>query len=280
MNNKIGYMQGRLVDQIDGKIQAFPQKTWRDEFPIAQRIGVALVEWTLDDHQLEQNPFCTFTGQAEIRTLSKFFSLGINSVTGDCFMQAPFWKCTGVEQGQLLTKLDLVIGSCAALGVQYIVIPLVDNGGLENAQQTHHLHNLLMKRREKMHSYGVNIAFESDFSPEKLRDFIADYPADCFGINYDIGNSASLGFDPEKEMHAYASRITNVHVKDRTLGGTTVALGTGSAKMREVLIGLKNAKYQGNFILQTARSLDGRHEQMLAHNLAWTAEQLELHFES
>lgn len=278
MNNKIGYMQGRLVDQIDGKIQAFPQKTWRDEFPIAQRIGVALVEWTLDDYQLMQNPFCTATGQAEILALSKNFSLGIKSVTGDCFMQAPFWKSTGNEQSQLLAKLDLVIGSCAALGVKYIVIPLVDNGGLENAQQTHDLHIFLMNRRKKMRKHGVYIAFESDFSPEKLRDFIADYPADCFGINYDIGNSASLGFDPEQEIHAYGRRITNVHVKDRKLGGTTVALGTGAAKMREVLIGLKNVQYLGNFILQTARAVDCTHEQTLARNLAWTAEQLERYY--
>ena len=280
MRNKIGYMQGRLVELVDGKIQAFPWDTWADEFPIAQRIGMELVEWTLDDRQLAQNPFCTATGQAEIRTLSKLYSLGIDSVTGDCFMQEPFWKCTGSEQLQLLGKLDRVIESCAALGVQYIVVPVVDNGGLDNAQQAHGLQRLLMLRHPKLLHSGVQIAFESNYPPEQLRDFIADYPADCFGINYDVGNSASLGFDPEKEMQAYSSRITNVHVKDRMLGGTTVPLGTGAAKMREVLIGLKTAQYRGNFILQTARAVDGRHEETLARYLAWTEEQLERYFES
>lgn len=280
MNNKIGYMQGRLVDRIDGRIQAFPQTTWRDEFPVAHRIGVGLVEWTLDDDQLAKNPFCTGSGQAEIRRLSKAFSLDVDSVTGDCFMQAPFWKCVGGVQVQLLEKLDLVIDSCAALGVRYVVIPLVDNGGLESAQQAHDLHKLLMLRRVNLCASDVHIAFESDYPPAQLRDFIADYPADCFGINYDIGNSASLGFDPEKEMQAYSQRITNVHVKDRMLGGTTVPLGTGAAKMREVLIGLKNVRYQGNFILQTARAVDDSHEQTLERYVAWTSEQLELHFGS
>ena len=195
-------------------------------------------------------------------------------------MQAPFWKTSGNEQGQLLDKLDLVIRSCAELGVKYIVIPLVDNGQLETKEQTLDLHKLLMKRTDKMRSNGVQIAFESNFSPEKLRDFIADYPTDCFGINYDIGNSASLGFDPEKEMHAYASRIINVHVKDRPLGGASVDLGTGAAKMREVLIGLKDVQYQGNFILQTARAADGLHMQTLVRNLAWTSEQLERYYGS
>jgi hexulose-6-phosphate isomerase len=280
MNNKIGYIQGRLVDQVDGKIQAFPQSTWRNEFSIAQRIGMALVEWTLDDHLLVQNPFCTARGQAEIHALSTKFFLGMDSVTGDCFMQAPFWKSTDAEQAQLLDKLDLVIESCAALGVKFIVIPLVDNGGLENAQHAHELHQLLMRRLAKLQAGGVHIAFESDYPPAQLRDFIADYPADCFGINYDIGNSASLGFDPEREMQAYSHRITNVHVKDRMLGGTTVPLGTGAVKIREVLVGLKAAQYGGNFILQTARAADGSHERTLARYLAWTEEQLEQHFGS
>lgn len=278
MNNKIGFIQGRLVDQVDGKIQAFPEKAWREEFPTAQRIGMELIEWTLDDHLLASNPFCTTDGQAEIKTLSKFFSLGMDSVTGDCFMQAPFWKSTGSEQSHLLSKLDLVIDSCATLSVKYIVIPLVDNGGLENNQQKNDLNKYLLQRRNKLIDCGVHVAFESDLPPDKLRDFISDYPADSFGINYDIGNSASLGYDPEIEMQAYSQRITNVHIKDRKLGGSTVPLGTGNAKIRDVLEGLKDVNYSGNFILQTARDVDGNHVLALERNLAWTKQQLECHF--
>jgi len=278
MKSKIGYIQGRLVDQIDGKIQAFPEKTWRDEFPIAKRVGLGLIEWTLDDHQLKKNPFCTSFGQKEILTLSHQFSIGMDSVTGDCFMQAPFWKSTGSEQAQLLSKLDLVIQSCLALKVKYIVVPLVDNGHLENAKQHNELYRLLMDRIEMLRISGVCIAFESDFPPDKLRDFISTYPADCFGVNYDIGNSASLGFDPEKEMNAYAPRIINVHVKDRKLGGTTVPLGSGAAKVKEVFNGLKDVQYRGNFILQTARAVNCSHEEALVRNLAWTIEKLEAYF--
>ncbi len=278
MKNRIGYIQGRLVDQIDGKIQVFPEKSWRDEFPIAKRVGLGLIEWTLDDHQLMKNPFCTSFGQKEIQTLSHQFSIGMDSVTGDCFMQAPFWKSTGSEQAQQLTKLDLVIRSCLALKVKYIVVPLVDNGQLENSKQQNELYRLLMDRIEMLRISGISIAFESNFPPDKLRDFISFYPADCFGVNYDIGNSASLGFDPEKEMNAYAPRIINVHVKDRKLGGTTVALGSGAAKVKEVFNGLKNVQYPGNFILQTARAVNCSHEEALVRNFAWTVEKLEAYF--
>lgn len=280
MKDRIGYMQGRLVEQIDGKIQAFPLAQWKEEFPIAQQLDVRLMEWTLDDQGLEDNPLCTADGQAQIRELSARHGLRIASVTGDCFMQAPFWKSEGSQQDYLLKKLDITIAAAAALGARHIVIPLVDNGSLDNAQQSQTLNRLLMQRHVTLKALNVNIAFESDLAPVGLRDFIACYPADCFGVNYDIGNSASLGHDPEREMAAYAQRVTNVHVKDRKVGGSTVPLGTGAAKMKEVLNGLRDSRYPGNFILQTARAADGNHADTLARYLAWTQNHLEQHFES
>ena len=54
---RIGFMQGRLSPQVDGKIQAFPWQHWRDEFPAAQKLNIPLMEWTLDHDRLtEENP--------------------------------------------------------------------------------------------------------------------------------------------------------------------------------------------------------------------------------
>jgi L-ribulose-5-phosphate 3-epimerase len=272
-------MQGRLVDQIDGKIQAFPQTQWQQEFPIAQHLDLRLMEWTLDDQGLEKNPLCTPEGRAQIRHLSARHNLRVVSVTGDCFMQAPFWKIDSRNlQDYLVKKLDLTISATGAMGARHIVIPLVDNGGLDNVEQARALHRLLMQRHALLQAFNVRIAFESDLAHHALRDFISEYPADCFGINYDIGNSASLGYDPEQEMTSYAHRVINVHVKDRELGGTTVPLGTGAAKMKEVLSGLRDSRYTGNFILQTARAKDGDHASTLARYLDWTYNHLEQHF--
>jgi len=174
--------------------------------------------------------------------------------------------------------LDLVIEAAAALDIRYVVIPLVDNGRLENPEQTEVLHRLLMQRHATLLESNVHIAFESDYAPDPLLHFISLFPADRFGINYDIGNSASMGFAPAEEIAMYGQRITNVHVKDRVLGGTTVPLGTGAANMQAVFSGLKLHQYPGNFILQTARAIDGNHEAILSNYLAWTLEQLERHF--
>ena len=110
----------------------------------------------------------------------------------------------------------------------------------------------------------MKIVFESDFGPARLAEFIDRLPRDAFGINYDIGNSAALGFSPAEEVGSYGHRIDNVHVKDRKLHGTTVPLGTGNADFPTVFGALRKASYAGHFILQTARADDNDHAGALA----------------
>ena len=110
---------------------------------------------------------------------------------------------------------------------------------------------------------NIKILFESDFDPQELGRFIAQFPKNNFGINYDIGNSAALGFDPREEFLIYGDRILNVHVKDRLLGGGTVALSQGSANFGSVFYELAKINYKGNYILQTARANKGKHVPVL-----------------
>ena len=72
-----------------------------------------------------------------------------------------------------------------------------------------------------------------------------------------------MGFDFKEEIKSYGQRILNVHIKDRLLHGTTVPLGHGNAEIPKVLQELKSIGYSGNYILQTARSVDGKHAELL-----------------
>jgi hexulose-6-phosphate isomerase len=257
---RIGFMQGRLSPQIDGKIQAFPWPYWQDEFAIARRLGFARMEWTLDQDGLADNPLMTAAGQARIRDLAHLDRLGISSITGDCFMQAPFWKAHGAERQDLLRAFADVVQSAKQVGAEIVVVPLVDNGSLDSSAAEASLADGMAYLTPMLEQMGVRVAFESDLAPGDLAAFIANFPRERFGINFDMGNSASLGWSPEEEIPLLADRIINVHVKDRVLGGTTVPLGQGAADLPEVFRQLKSAGYDGNLILQTARAADGDHE--------------------
>lgn len=264
MISKIGFMQGRLCNQVDGKIQAFPWQDWKTEFPIANALSISLMEWTLDHDRLYENPLMTATGQDQIRRLSYQYGVAIPSLTGDCFMQTPFWKASGSAQLKLKEEFQAIFHACAEIGIQMIVVPLVDHGRLETTEQEDNLVKYLLTQQSDLANLGVSVLFESDFSPAELARFIDRLPHEQFGLNYDIGNSAALGFDPRKEFAAYGHRVLNVHVKDRVLGGTTVPLGAGNADFDPVFEALAHLNYSGNFILQTARATDGNHAGVLA----------------
>ncbi len=101
-------MQGRLSPQVDGKIQAFPRVHWRNEFPAASRLGLGLLEWTLDHDGLHDNPMMTREGRLEIQTLAELHSVRVSALTGDLFMQAPFWKSSRAERAMRVAELDAV----------------------------------------------------------------------------------------------------------------------------------------------------------------------------
>lgn len=254
---RVGFMQGRMSAPIDGRIQAFPWSSWEEEFVLAKKNGFRLMEWTLDQDRLYENPLMMASGQESIRQLTRRHGVEVVSLTGDCFMQAPFWKTSGEACYVLTQEFLAVAAACQKVGISMIVVPLVDNGRLETPAQEKSLVTWLRGRRSDLHKLGVRVLFECDCAPAILGRFIAQFDADLFGVNYDIGNSASLGFDPTEEIATYGDRIMNVHVKDRKRGGATVPLGTGAADFTAVFAALKRAGYSSNFILQTARATDG-----------------------
>jgi len=259
MEDRIGFMQGRLSPIINGLIQSFPWNNWREEMVEAATLGLHKLEWTLDHERLYENPLMTSTGQDEINKIMRDLNLSIPSLTGDCFMQAPYWKVDGAKREARQRDFVAIIDACSTIGISQIVVPLVDDGALESEEEIKILRNFLLSLVSKFTKLGIRVIFESDFAPQELAEFIATYPVALFGINYDIGNSAALGFDVDKEFRHYGGRVTNVHVKDRLLGGTTIALGDGNADFEAVFRQLSLVGYKGNFILQTARAVDDEH---------------------
>lgn len=259
----IGFIQGRLTPMINNKIQAFPWENWKKEFVIASKNRLGLMEWTLDHENLYNNPIMTNEGRNEIIRLSDQNKIRIPSLTGDCFMQMPYYKYSGSQKDNLLIDFKNIIVACYKTNIKIIVFPLVDNGSLKNSSQENKFLDGLYSIQSKLKKYNIRIAFESDYEPKKLSKLISVLSHNYFGINYDTGNSACLNYDPVEEFDLYGDRIINVHIKDRLINGTTVPLGFGDTNFIEVFKQLKLVNYEGNLILQTARSNNNNDEKVL-----------------
>ena len=258
-------MQGRLSPKVNNKIQAFPEKYWKTEFSKAKKLGLKSIEWTLDYNNLFKNPIFSKKGRTTIKKLSKRYSVKINSLTGDCFMQKPFWKKRNNKK--LIHDLKKIIDSCKKLGIKLIVIPLVDNGSINNKQDKYYLIKSCNDIINYLRNSKLKIIFESDFPPKKLKNFISEFDHNYFGINYDVGNSAALNYDIDDEFKFYGKYILNIHIKDRIKNGKTIRLGKGNANFSKFFKNLRKIRYKKNLILQSARSKTNQHMNEIKINL-------------
>ena len=227
--NKLGVMQGRLTPMIGNKIQFFPKKNWQKEFRLAKNLNLKYIEWTLDYKDIFFNPIFVKPDINKISFLKKKYSIKIVSLTGDCFMQKPFWKVK--KSIKLIDDFKKIVSACSDL-------------------------NELNKLNKFFKANRVNILFESDYNPKLLSKFINKLDESIYGINYDVGNSASLDYDIDEEFEYYGKRIKNIHIKDRQLHGTTVRLGMGNANFKKLFKNIKKFNYKGLLILQTARAVN------------------------
>jgi hexulose-6-phosphate isomerase len=256
----IGFIQGRLSPITNNRIQQFPWDTWQNEFSIASKNDINLIEWTIDTFKFYLNPLINLNQWEEINTIASKNNILIPSVTCDYFMENPPWK----SDIDLIKKgIIAIFQGMKNISAKILVVPLVDNSSLLDSSNADTVKNLFINLIPEMIQNNIQIAFECDLNPEELLHFISEFDKNYFGINYDIGNSASLGFDPNKEFEAYGSRITNVHVKDRKINGPTIPLGEGDADFLRIFGLLHEVNYQGNLILQTARSKEGKDAELL-----------------
>ena len=260
MLDKVGVMQGRLSPIINNRIQQFPWNSWTNEFVLASKIDIKLIEWTIDTFKFRKNPLISINQWDKINLIMEKNNISIPSVTCDYFMENPPWKADLrlVKEG-----ISSILQGMRNIKSTILVIPLVDNSSLPDSNSVKIIEDLFTDLIPEIIQNKLQIAFECDLNPKKLSEFIGKFDRNYFGINYDIGNSSSLGFNPTEEFKAYGSRIINVHVKDRKLNGTTVPLGEGDADFLEIFRLLQEENYQGNLILQTARSKEGKDTEVL-----------------
>ena len=179
-------------------------------------------------------------------------------------MENPFWQG---DKGKIRTYLSRIMLGMHNFGANILVIPLVDNSSIGRTDKFDR--EDFLNLTSVMLETKVRIAFEVDLKPTETLDFISSFDSDLFGINYDIGNSAALGFNPIDELACYGSRVINVHVKDRELHGNTVRLGNGAAKFEDVTSSLSDQNYLGNYIFQTARATNSNHFEELQMNMKY-----------
>jgi L-ribulose-5-phosphate 3-epimerase len=253
----LGIMQGRLLPCYKGRYQAHPIGYWKEEFYLASNLGLNYIEFILDYNDAAQNPLLTKAGQNHIKSLYKKTKVSVISVCADYFMMAPLHGKNDKEVEKSICIIHQLIDASVRLGIKDIVIPCVDKSSIQNKLLRDRFQEVIADVIPKANQSEVNLSLESDLNPSQIAELLNKLDSKHVTINYDIGNSASNGYDPGEELDVYGERISDIHIKDRTLGGGSVELGKGDADIPRFFKLLEKFGYRGPLIMQAYRNEEG-----------------------
>jgi L-ribulose-5-phosphate 3-epimerase len=257
ISNKIGIMQGRLLPKLNGRYQAHPVGYWADEFPIAATLNLDCIEFIFDFNDYERNPIYTKEGVKEIEKVIQRTGVSVISICADYFMEAPFHHPdTDVVAHSQHVMMNLFKNSCV-IGVKDIVLPCVDQSSLRDSYAIDLFIKNIQPVVEMAEKLNVNLSLETDLAPEDFSHLLDQLPSKNVTVNYDTGNSASLGYNPIEEFENYGSRISDIHIKDRKLNGGSVILGTGDTRFDLFFAAFKTIAFRGPLIMQAFRDEQG-----------------------
>lgn len=261
-------MQGRLVPPFDRRIQCFPRESWADEFALAAAAHLDSIEWIYDQYGADVNPIATDDGINEILRLSARHGIRVASLCADYFMDWPLVRVSGANLEARLAALFWLEERCQLMGIERIVLPFVDASRIDTEEDFEQVVSTIVRAAERAGDLGVELHLETSLAPQRFAELLSRLPFELIKVNYDIGNSASLGYDPRTEFAAYGHRVGSVHIKDRVKDGGTVPLGTGNADLPAVFECLRDQDYSGDFIMQVARDTPGEEVAWATRNRA------------
>ncbi len=266
----LGVMQGRLLPKYMNRYQAHPLGYWQEEFQLASNFGLSCIEFILDYNNSELNPLMSLKGIDEILSLKESTGVSVQSVCADYFMEAPIHSPDSTMAERSVETLRTLILNGKKLGLSDIVIPCVDKSSLVGVDAQYLLIRNIKPLLHLAEEANINLALETDLAPEPFAELLHAFGSDRVTVNYDTGNSASLGYDPIEEFEYYGNRISDIHIKDRQLGGGSVILGTGNTQFSRFFEALSSRDYKGPFIMQAFRDDEGL--SVFKSQLSWIRE--------
>ena len=251
LGNSFGVMQGRLSQQTERGYQSFPWESWEEEFETAAELGLEHIEWVLDSFDIDVNPL--MVNPAIVNKNSSHSGISIPSVCADFLMNTPLVS----SEKEVWERFSFMLAGMEEVGAQIAVIPCVDQSSILVPANYANLVASLPKALQLASDHSVQLALEADLPPNYFLSLLTEFEAEGLKVNYDSGNSSSLGYDFDTEVRTYGHLISDFHLKDRPFGGGSVRLGDGGADFPSIIRYLKESEFHGVITVQAMRDPEG-----------------------
>lgn len=254
-NIPLGIMQGRLLPRYKDMYQSFPGDRWKEEFQTAKTLGLDCIEFIFDhDEDYRLNPLMSEEGLEDIARVVEATGVRVLSVCADHFMKKHLHDDNATTRIKNVSVLLQLIENSAGFGISDLTLPFVDASSLKSDKDFENVEASLRECLPVAANRNISLNLETDLPPGRFNSLIETLDHPRIKVNYDTGNSASLGYRPAEELEAYGRHVSVLHIKDRMLGGGSVRLGTGDTDFEAVFTTLKRMEFSGIIIMQAARA--------------------------
>jgi len=265
-NSKFLLVQGRALEQIGQSLQYFPNN-WKDEFPIMKELGFFGIEWIYDKISESSNPILSESGRNEMKTLSSKYDIHLENIVFDWFLHHPLFINNEYTINQKIEKLFYLIQQSTSSGFKKIILPLLEKNSIRESAIKNQFIEIL--HSSSIFDNDIEIHLETDLPPAQELKLIQSLNNKKIKICFDMGNSASYGYDPDIVINTLRENIGSVHIKDRQFNGPSVPLGTGNVSFQDVFKNLKKINFNGNYSLQIYRNSSSDNKKLLEKSLTF-----------
>ncbi len=262
-------MQGRALPQIGDRLQYFPEN-WKDEFPLIDKLGFSGIEWIYDAISENSNPISNELGRNEMLGLSKKYGVDLENIVFDWFMTYPLLTNENLSTGAKIKKLKSLIQISSNLNFKRIIFPILEKNNISTKLKQEQFIDIFKKHiTADLNSYDIEINLESSL-PGNDELFVLDQiNHDKVKLCFDMGNSASYGYEPDETINMISHYLSSVHIKDRKKNGPSVPLGTGDVDFKQVFHSLKDTGFNGPISFQVYRNKKSDNLKLLQDSLTF-----------
>ncbi|HTB64210.1 MAG TPA: TIM barrel protein [Opitutales bacterium] len=248
MKNPIGIMQGRLSAPSSIGPQIFPVSGWRDEFATASVIGFDTIEWLVDAGSFAQNPLLSASCRAEMQQVATTCNVRADSVCAHCVLE---WRPFDQGGEERMANFPSLISAASSAGMERIIVPILEAATIARAPSPIHAAKIFFSAVQTAEQVGIDLAFEMDRPALECADFIQLLKSPRARLCYDAGNATSLGRDIVAEIKLLLPLVSEIHLKDRRVGGASQPLGAGDTRFADFFNYLTTQHWSGPFVLET-----------------------------
>ncbi|MCH7870397.1 MAG: sugar phosphate isomerase/epimerase [Planctomycetes bacterium] len=233
--HKLGMMQGRVRPERLDAYQIFPSSAWRNELREIGSIGFDFVE-LLYDRRLECVSKMADAPPYDAKSVCADFLTSVSALT---------------SPAAFVDALSEAIGWARGRGADVLVVPFFHENTLSSTADLRQVLGLLSEAGADEMAGDCALALEATLPAEGLLAAFDEHSFESVKLCYDLGNARFSNLRPEEELLVLDNLVGHIHVKDRSVNGPNVPLGTGDVDFEACFRSLDRIGYDGLLTLET-----------------------------